>query len=51
LLAADAALYSHKNEAEAKSKGVRRICVPNRSTKSPERRRERKKCWFRNGQK
>ena len=51
LLAADAAFYSHKNEVAAKSKGVKRICVPNRSTKSPERRREQKKRWFRNGQK
>ena len=51
LLAADAAFYSGKNEAAARSKGVKRICVPNRSTKSPERRREQKKRWFRNGQK
>jgi IS5 family transposase len=51
LLAADAAFYSRKNEDAAKSKGVRRICVPNLSTKSPERRREQKKRWFRNGQK
>jgi IS5 family transposase len=51
LLAADAAFYSRKNEAAARSKGVKRICVPNRSTKSPERRREQKKRWFRNGQK
>ena len=26
-------------------------CIPNRSTKSPERKREQKKRWFRNGQK
>jgi IS5 family transposase len=30
---------------------VKRVCVPNRSTKSPERNREQKKRWFRNGQK
>jgi transposase, IS5 family len=30
LIAADAALYSGKNEAAAKVKGVRRVCVPNR---------------------
>ena len=35
----------------AKAKGVKRVCVPNRSTKSPERKREQKKRWFRNGQK
>src|ERR1700757_280669 len=51
LVAADAAFYSSKNEAAAKAKGVKRVCVPNRSTKSVERRREQKKRWFRNGQK
>ena len=51
LVAADAAFYSTKNEATAKAKGVKRVCIPNRSTKSPERRREQKKRWFRNGQK
>jgi IS5 family transposase len=51
LVAADAAFYSGKNEAAAKAKGVKRVCVPNRSTKSVERRREQKKRWFRNGQK
>ena len=51
LVAADAGIYSAKNEAAAKAKGVKRVCIPNRSTKSPERRREQKKRWFRNGQK
>jgi IS5 family transposase len=50
LAAADAAFYSDKNERMAKRKGVRRVCVPNRSTKSPKRKREQKKTWFRNGQ-
>jgi len=50
LVAADAAFYSGRNEA-AKPMGVKRVCVPNRSSKSPERRREQKKRWFRNGQK
>jgi Transposase DDE domain len=50
-VAADAAFYSTKNEAAAKVMGVRRVCIPNRSTKSPERKREQKKRWFRNGQK
>ena len=50
LVAADAAFYSAKNEAAAKAKGVKRVCIPNRSTKSVERRREQKKRWFRNGQ-
>ena len=51
LVAADAAFYSAKNETRAKAMGVKRVCVPNRSTKSPERKREQKKRWFRNGQK
>jgi transposase, IS5 family len=51
LVAADAAFYSDKNERAAKSKGVKRLCIPNRSTKNPERKREQRKRWFRNGQK
>jgi IS5 family transposase len=51
LVAADAAFYSAKNEAAAKAKGIKRVCIPNRSTKSPERKREQRKRWFRNGQK
>ena len=51
LVAADAAFYSARNEAAAKAKGVKRVCIPNRSTKSSERQREQKKRWFRNGQK
>jgi transposase, IS5 family len=51
LVAADAGFYSAKNEAAAKAKGVKRVCIPNRSTNSDARRREQKKRWFRNGQK
>jgi len=51
LVAADAAFYSARNETAAKAKGVKRVCIPNRSTKSLERKREQKKRWFRNGQK
>ena len=51
LVAADAAFYSAKNEAAARAKGVKRVCIPNRSTKSPERKRERRRRWFRDGQK
>src|SRR3954462_14519479 len=43
LVAADAGFYSAKNEAAAKATGVKRVCIPNRSTKSPERKREQKK--------
>jgi len=51
LVAADAAFYSTRNEVVAKAMGVNRICVPNRATKSAERKREQRKRWFRNGQK
>ena len=51
LVAADAGFYSAKNEAAAKARGVKRICIPNRSTKSLERKLEQRKRWFRNGQK
>jgi IS5 family transposase len=51
LVAADAGFYSASNEALAKAKGVKRFCIPNRSTKSRERKREQKKRWFRQGQK
>jgi hypothetical protein len=37
--------------AAAKAKGVKRVCIPNRSTKSIERKREQRKRLFRNGQK
>jgi transposase, IS5 family len=50
LIAGDAAFYSAKNEAAAKAMGVKRFCIPNRSTKSIERKREQKKRWFRDGQ-
>ncbi len=51
LVAADAAFYSSRNEGVAKTMGVKRVCIPNRSTKSSERKREQKKRWFRKGQK
>jgi len=49
--AADAAFYSIKNEAAAHERGVTRVCIPNRSTKSADRKREQKKRWFKQGQK
>jgi IS5 family transposase len=51
LVAGDAAFYSGANEATAHAKGVTRVCIPNRSTKSAERKREQEKRWFKNGQK
>jgi IS5 family transposase len=50
LVAGDAAFYSAKNEAAAHERGVKRVCIPNRSTKSAERKREQKKRWFKEGQ-
>jgi IS5 family transposase len=51
LVAGDAAFYSAANEKEAHEKGVKRVSVPNRSTKSAERKREQRKRWFKQGQK
>ena len=51
VVAGDAAFYSAANEKEAHEKGVKRGCVPNRSTKSAERKREQRKRWCKQGQK
>ena len=49
-VAADAAFYSAANEKAAKEMGVKRVAIPNRSTKSAERRLLQKKRWFRQAQ-
>jgi IS5 family transposase len=51
MIAGDAGFYSTRNETTAHDKGVKRVCIPNRSTKSAERKREQKKRWFKDGQK
>jgi Transposase domain (DUF772)/Transposase DDE domain len=51
LVTADAAFFSTKNETAAHALGVKRLSIPNRSTKSTERKKLQKKRWFRNGQK
>jgi transposase, IS5 family len=51
LAAADAGFYSGKNENAAHERGVTRVCIPNRSTKSAARKYEQKKRWFKQGQK
>lgn len=51
LAAADAAFYSARNVAEAEEMGVKRVSVPNRSTKSPARKQYQKQRWFKKGQK
>lgn len=51
LVAADAGFYSAKNDAKAREMGVRRVSVPNRSTRSADRRKYQKQRWFKQGQK
>ena len=51
LATADAAFFSTQNEVAAHALGVKRLSIPNRSTKSAERKKLQKKRWFRNGQK
>jgi IS5 family transposase len=46
-----AGFYSAKNVAEAEEMGVKRVSVPNRSTKSPARRQYQKQRWFTKAQK
>jgi IS5 family transposase len=51
LVAADAAFYSLANETKIKTMGVQRVSIPNRSAKSPERRKLQRSRWFKKGQK
>lgn len=51
LVAADAGFYSAQGEKSAREKGVKKVSVPNRSTKSAERRKLQKTRWFKKGQK
>ena len=53
LVAADAAFYSAKNEAAAKAKGVKRVSIPNRSSRPRPANASRKSAGFataRNGE-
>jgi DDE family transposase len=50
-LAADAGYYSRANEEGAQALGVKYVSVPNRSTRSAERRQLEKQRWFKRGQK
>ena len=49
-VAADAGFYSQANEQTAQAMGVRRVSLPNRNTKSVERRRLQHQRWFREAQ-
>jgi IS5 family transposase len=51
LVAADAGFFSMRNEAEAHGRGVKRVAIPNLSTKSAERKALQHKRWFRNAMK
>ena len=51
LVAGDAGFYSAQGETRAQEMGVKRVSIPNHSTKSAERRRYQKQRWFRKGQK
>jgi IS5 family transposase len=51
LLTTDAGFFSTRNETAARARGVKRIAIPNRNTKSAERKKLEKKRWFRNAQK
>jgi IS5 family transposase len=50
LVTADAAFFSQCNELAAQAHGIKRVAIPNRSTKSTQRKRLEKKRWFRNAQ-
>jgi IS5 family transposase len=51
LVAADAGYYSRANEEAVQEMGVDYVSIPNRSTRSEERRKLQKRRWFKNGQK
>lgn len=51
LVAADAGFYSRANEEAVQQLGVAYVSIPNRNTRSEERRRLQKRRWFKNGQK
>jgi IS5 family transposase len=50
LVTADAAFFTDRNELAAQARGVKRVAIPNRNTKSVQRKRLEKKRWFRNAQ-
>jgi IS5 family transposase len=50
IVAADAGFYSLNNEKVIQEMGVTRVAVPNRNSKSSERRKLQRTRWFRAGQ-
>ena len=51
LVAGGAGFYSPAKETPGQQRGVKRVAIPHRSSRSPARRRHQKKRWFRQGQK
>jgi IS5 family transposase len=51
LVAADAGFYSASGEKTVHRMGVKKVSIPNRSTKSAARKKLQKKSWFKKGQK
>jgi transposase, IS5 family len=49
-IAADSGFYTQANEKQLQASGVKRISIPNRKTRSPERRAHQKQRWFKKGQ-
>jgi transposase, IS5 family len=49
-VAADSGFYTQANEKQLEASGVKRISIPNRKTRSPERRAHQKQRWFQKGQ-
>ena len=49
-VAADAGFYSRANEEEANALGVKYVSIPNRNTRSEQRRRWEKQRWFKRAQ-
>jgi transposase, IS5 family len=50
-VAADAGFYSRANEESAQAMGVKYVSIPNRSTRSAERKKLEKQRWFKKAQK
>src|SRR5579872_4624710 len=50
VVAADAGFYSQANEKALQERGVLRVSIPNKNTRSETRRKHQKQRWFKNGQ-
>jgi IS5 family transposase len=49
-VAADSGFYTQANEKQLEAAGVKRVSIPNRKTRSSERRAHQKQRWFKKGQ-